>query len=72
MDDEDLFLCEVLRLTKLTKSTLYQYMRSGSFPPNRKSGKRACWLRSEVMEWRATRPVYRPRPKVVRGQKLGR
>jgi predicted DNA-binding transcriptional regulator AlpA len=66
LEDEDLFLPEVLRLTKLNRSTLYHHMAKGLFPACRKIGRRACWLRSEVLDWKRDLPRYKPRPKVVR------
>lgn len=67
MEDEDVDLFEAMRLSKLSKSHLYELMREKLFPLNRKSGKRVYWLRSEILEWKKNRPVYKPRPTVVRG-----
>ena len=39
---------EVIRLTGISRSTLYQLMKSGRFPKPEKLGKLALWKLSEV------------------------
>ena len=43
---------DVVKLTKLSKSTIYQLIKEGSFPANYKIAKQATgWDESEVKEW---------------------
>lgn len=45
-------LSEVLRMTGLSKTVLYNACRTGDFPQQvRVMSNRATWLRSEVEEW---------------------
>ena len=42
----------VLDVTGLTNSTLYYFIKEGSFPPPVKLGKRTvAWKESEINEW---------------------
>jgi len=55
--DRLLRLPEVLRLTGLSRSTLYRKIKAGEFPRPVKLGKRAVgWRESEVIAWINGRP----------------
>ena len=50
--DRLLRLREVLRLTGLSRSTLYRKLKANEFPKPVKLGKRAvAWRESEVIDW---------------------
>ena len=50
-------LPEVLRLTGLSRSTLYRKLKEGDFPRPVQLGKRAvAWRESEVIAWINGRP----------------
>jgi prophage regulatory protein len=57
--DEELWsLKVVLAKTGLSRSTLYTYMAAGTFPTQRRLGKRrVAWFASEVKAWIASRPT---------------
>ena len=45
-------LPEVLELTGVSRSTLYNFISSGTFPKQVSLGARSvAWVESEVMEW---------------------
>ncbi|MPW31884.1 AlpA family phage regulatory protein [Agarivorans sp. B2Z047] len=45
-------LTEVLHLTGLSRSVLYQYTKANTFPQSVPLGTRAvAWVESEVLEW---------------------
>jgi prophage regulatory protein len=49
---------EVERVTGLSKSSIYQYMSAGEFPPNYRVGLRAvAWLESDIHDWMEDRCV---------------
>ncbi|NLC61095.1 MAG: AlpA family transcriptional regulator [Gammaproteobacteria bacterium] len=49
-------LPEVVRITGLSKATIYRQVKAGEFPGQRKIGARAsAWLSSEVDAWMAAR-----------------
>ena len=49
---------EVLELTRMSKSTLHRKVREGTFPRPIRVGPRAVrWLRWQVEEWIASRPL---------------
>lgn len=52
-DDVELIrVAEVLRITGLSRSTLYEKMLDGSFPNQIKLGPRSvAWVKSEVQAW---------------------
>jgi len=56
--DEELWsLRIVLAKTGLSRSTLYTYIAAGSFPMQRRLGKRrVAWFASEVKAWICSRP----------------
>jgi len=56
--DEELWsLRIVLAKTGLSRSTLYTYIAAGTFPAQRRLGKRrVAWLASEVKAWICSRP----------------
>ena len=57
-DDEFGILKIVVKKTGLSRSTIYAYVASGSFPTQRRLGRRRiAWLASEVRTWIASRPV---------------
>jgi prophage regulatory protein len=50
---------EVLEITSLPLSSLYDGMRKGWFPRNvRISPKRVAWRESEILEYIASRPQF--------------
>src|SRR6185295_4784696 len=57
--DEELWsLKVVLAKTGLSGSTLYTYIAAGSFPTQRRLGKRRlAWFASQVKAWIASRPA---------------
>jgi prophage regulatory protein len=57
--DEELWsLKVVLAKTGLSRSTLYTYIAAGTFPTQRRLGKRrVAWFASEVKAWIASRPT---------------
>jgi prophage regulatory protein len=57
--DEELWsLKVVLAKTGLSRSTLYTYIGAGSFPTQRRLGKRrVAWFASQVKAWIASRPA---------------
>lgn len=53
-------LGDVLKLVGLSRSTLYQLVSTGHFPPQvRLSARRVGWLHSEVTTWVAERAKVR-------------
>ena len=49
-------LRDVMRITGLGKSSIYKFMRDGTFPKNFKLGTRASgWYASDILEWIAAR-----------------
>jgi predicted DNA-binding transcriptional regulator AlpA len=44
-------LAEVLKITRLGKSSVYALMAEGKFPQQRKIGASSRWLASEVETW---------------------
>lgn len=57
-DDEFWSLKVVVKKTGLSRSTIYAYVASGSFPTQRQLGRRRiAWLASEVQKWIASRPA---------------
>lgn len=58
--DEILRMPEVLRITKLCRATIYNYVNAGTFPKPVKLGARASgWLKSEVTAWLEARKAER-------------
>lgn len=54
--DSILRLNSVIEITGLSRSSIYNYIKAGTFPRPLKLGLRAVgWLASEVFEWIATR-----------------
>jgi prophage regulatory protein len=54
--DSILRLNQILDIAGLSRSSIYNYVKAGTFPRPRKLGSRAVgWLASEVFEWIATR-----------------
>ncbi|MDC8753827.1 AlpA family transcriptional regulator [Erythrobacter sp. sf7] len=52
---------EVLRLTRLGRSTAYRLLSAGSFPNPIKIGRSSRWLKSDVDEWIAKQATSRDR-----------
>jgi excisionase family DNA binding protein len=52
---------EVLRLTRLGRSTAYRLLSAGSFPNPIKIGRSSRWLKSDVDEWIAKQATTRDR-----------
>lgn len=56
--DTILRLKEVMKITGLGRSSIYQYIREGKFPKQRKLGPRSVgWLSGEVFAWVAQRTL---------------
>ena len=60
MTDQILRIAEVLKATGLSRSSLYERMKTGDFPaPVRLGGERSRavgWRRTEIDAWMAARP----------------
>lgn len=51
---------EVSRLTVLSRSTLYRFIREGTFPaPVQLGARRIAWRQDEVNAWIESRPATR-------------
>lgn len=51
-NDRIIRLPEVIRLTGLSRSSIYAFMQKGCFPQRKKIGLRAVgWLESEIVKW---------------------
>ena len=48
---ELLKLPEVMRMTKHSKTTIYDLIKKGEFPAQVKRGRASFWKDSEVQEW---------------------
>lgn len=60
MNTKLLKLPEVIRLTALSRSSIYAYSSIGEFPKPIPTGKRAvAWLESEINEWIDTKAKQR-------------
>ena len=58
--DRVLKIYEVVNQTALSKTGIYEAVKSNSFPPPLKLGKRSSgWLQSEVSSWIAERAAAR-------------
>lgn len=53
---------EVLRLTRLGRSTIYRFISAGSFPGQIKFGRASRWLRADVDKWIADQAATRDAP----------
>ena len=52
---------EVIERTRLSRSTIYNMMKDGTFPKSRRAGKQAIfWLESEINDWLENMPVSDP------------
>ncbi|MFD1259695.1 helix-turn-helix transcriptional regulator [Entomomonas asaccharolytica] len=52
MKEEKLIRIEmVMEYTGLSRSSIYNYMKQGRFPENRKFGKSSFWSFNEVQGW---------------------
>jgi prophage regulatory protein len=61
-DDEFWSLKVVKTKTGLSRSTVYAYIAAGSFPMQRRLGRRrVAWLASEVRAWIMSRPANQPK-----------
>lgn len=45
-------LPEVMRQTGQKRSNIYRMMKDGTFPKSVKIGNTACWVDTEVREWK--------------------
>jgi prophage regulatory protein len=64
MPAQYLRLAEVIRLTRLSRSTIYRLQSSGEFPMGRKlSARTTRWLATEVADWVASRPAIKTLPR---------
>lgn len=58
MPDELLRTREVMRMTRLSRTSIWRLERAGRFPRRRALvGPTVAWLRSEVEEWMHSRPT---------------
>lgn len=48
---------EVMARTCISKSTIYQMMRDGKFPKQRRVGHGSRWLEAELDDWILSRPI---------------
>lgn len=56
-------LDEVMELTGSCRSTIYNWMSKGEFPPNKQLGGRTvAWLESDIIDWINGRKVYQAKP----------
>ncbi|MBM7072410.1 AlpA family transcriptional regulator [Shewanella sp. 202IG2-18] len=56
-------LPEVIDMTGFSRSTIYNLMRDGEFPANKRiGGNSVAWLESDIVEWIKSRDVYKPKP----------
>ncbi len=56
-DHRILRLDEVLRMTSLSRTLLYELIKIGAFPPAvRVSARRVGWRQGDIMEWLTSRP----------------
>ena len=63
MQDKLIRLPAVIARTGLARSTIYESIRTGRFPPPVKIGPRAvAWRASEIDEWIESRPSAHPCP----------
>ena len=53
-------LPEVIKITGLSRSTIYAWVNSGRFPPPVHLGRTVGWLESEVADWLRQRVAERP------------
>ncbi len=57
MPDRLIRTTEVLRMTGLSRTSIWRLERQGDFPARRQvSGNAVAWLESEVLEWITSRP----------------
>ena len=57
--DRNIRLPEVILKSGLSKSTIYESMREGTFPLQFKIGKRAvAWSEKDVLEWRNSKQSH--------------
>ena len=53
---------EVVKMTGLSKVTIWRQIRDGKFPKSRQiSDRRVAWLESEINEWMDSRPKVCPK-----------
>ena len=58
MGDRLLRQDEVMRMTGLSRTGIWELERRGEFPRRRRVGARnVAWLESELLEWMRSRPV---------------
>ena len=56
-------LPEVIELTGFCRSSIYQLMREGNFPPNKRiGGNSVAWLESDIEDWIKSRKAYQAKP----------
>lgn len=60
-----IFKAQVMDLIGMSFPTIWNWMRSGKFPPAREIGGKICWYEAEVVDWINSRPIkqYKPLPK---------
>lgn len=56
-----LTLPETVEHTRLSRATIYSFMKNGNFPKPIHLGKRSLWLQDEVDSWIEARIVERDR-----------
>lgn len=51
-------ISDVMRITRLSRMTIYRMERKGEFPNRRRLGQNSvAWLESDVSNWVSARPV---------------
>lgn len=53
---------EVMHMTALGKTAIYERVKLGEFPQPVKLGRASCWVESEVQRWIAERIRQRDEP----------
>lgn len=50
-EERRLRLNEVIKMVGFKRTLIYQHIKNGTFPKQRKDGKIAYWFLSEIQEW---------------------
>jgi predicted DNA-binding transcriptional regulator AlpA len=54
-----IYKAEARKRIGLSFTTIWKYMRQGTFPRSRECGGKTCWLESEIDAWILARPIRR-------------
>ena len=56
--EEVLRISDVVKATRLSKSSIYYLIKANDFPPPRRLGKKVVfWTATEIKNWLANRPI---------------